>query len=162
MNARALCSVITSANPNLGPIAVRFCIAAVLVNPVHAGVISLLGDKDCFGVPGAISCPAGSLFVSDLGGTFFTDYRNPLDPAFTDDWATFGTVSYTHTYALPTGITSATLESLRLLESLISHPSRLPTRCCTTGRRLGSSRRTLTLTLFKKCEYSTLVCRRRC
>src|SRR5215472_14392036 len=101
MNARALVAAIVSANLKLGFIALCFCIAAVLVNPLHADVISLLGDKDCFGVPGATSCPAGSLFVTDLGGTFFADYRTPTDPAFTDIWSTPGGVSYTHMYVLP-------------------------------------------------------------
>lgn len=74
----------------------------------NADVISLLGDKDCFGLGG--SCPDGSRFVTDLGGAFFTSYQDPGDPAFTDDWTTPGSVSYTHTYALPGDITSAVLE----------------------------------------------------
>jgi hypothetical protein len=72
--------------------------------PARAGIVSLYGDKDGFGVPGAPAVPAdGTLFVTDLGGMFFHDYRDAFDLAnapLTDIWATLGTFSYTHTYSL--------------------------------------------------------------
>lgn len=77
---------------------------------VHADVTSLLGDKDCFGVPTATTCPDGSGFVTDLGGALFTNYQTPGDPSFTDNWTSPGGVSYTHVYALPVSPISATLE----------------------------------------------------
>src|SRR5215472_16050812 len=101
MNALALVTSIASASLNLGVLTLCSCLGLILARPAHADVVSLLGDKDCFGVPGAASCPAGSLFVGDLGGTFFADYRTPTDPAFTDIWSTPGGVSYTHMYVLP-------------------------------------------------------------
>ncbi len=54
---------------------------------LHADVVSLYGDIDCFGLGG--SCPDGKGFTSDLGGVQFTDYRSPAEIAAnsaTDDW----------------------------------------------------------------------------
>jgi hypothetical protein len=53
----------------------------------HAGVISLYGDIDCFGLGG--SCPDGSGFTTDLGGVQFADYRSAAEIAsnsVTDIW----------------------------------------------------------------------------
>jgi hypothetical protein len=74
----------------------------------RAGTISLVGDIDCFGLGG--SCPDGSLFRDELGGFFFANSQGPGDPAFTDSWAAFSTVSYTHTYGFGPA-SSATLET---------------------------------------------------
>jgi hypothetical protein len=69
-----------------------------------AEIVSLVGDKDGFGVPGAPAVPAdGTLYVDQLGGTYQADYRTASDTAaapFTDFWDTFPSVSYTHAYAL--------------------------------------------------------------
>ena len=75
------------------------------VQPADANVVdSLVGDKDGFGLPGAPAVPAdGTLWVTDLGGTFFTDYRDAYDLAnapFTDIWFSQAAISYTHTYSL--------------------------------------------------------------
>jgi hypothetical protein len=85
--------------------------------PEHAAAVSivdLVGDKDGFGLPGAPAVPAdGTRWATDLGGTFFTDYRDAGDLAnapFTDIWAGPDTFSYAHNYALGGLVpTSATL-----------------------------------------------------
>jgi hypothetical protein len=73
---------------------------------VEAGTISLVGDKDCFGLGGA--CPDGTRWMTDLGGSFFSSYQGPGDPLFTDKWSADISPTYTHTYALGTAV-SATL-----------------------------------------------------
>lgn len=66
---------------------------------VNAGtVVSLVGDKDCFGLDSA--CPDGTLWMSDLGGTFWNNYQDPGDPAFTDKWSGDVAPTYQHVYAL--------------------------------------------------------------
>lgn len=66
---------------------------------VNAGtVVSLVGDKDCFGLDGA--CPDGTLWMSDLGGTFWNNYQDPSDPSFTDKWMNAVAPTYMHSYAL--------------------------------------------------------------
>lgn len=81
--------------------------AAVAPASMSAQVVDLLGDKDCFGLGG--SCPDGTRWRDDLGGTFFTSNQGPGDPAFTDIWFTPTGLSWTHTYALPASVTSASL-----------------------------------------------------
>jgi hypothetical protein len=75
--------------------------------PEHAAAISivdLVGDKDGFGLAGAPAVPPdGTLWRDDLGGVFFTDYRDAGDlanAAFTDIWDAPGSFSYSHNYAL--------------------------------------------------------------
>jgi hypothetical protein len=67
-------------------------------------LIDLVGDKDGFGLPGAPAVPAdGTRWRDDLGGVFFTDYRDAGDLAnapFTDIWDSPASFSYTHSYAL--------------------------------------------------------------
>ena len=58
----------------------------------QADTISLVGDKDCFGLGGP--CPDGTRWRDDLGGVFFTSYRTAGDPVFTDEWDSFDSVSY--------------------------------------------------------------------
>jgi len=77
----------------------------------QADTISLVGDKDCFGLGGP--CPDGTLWRDGLGGTFFTSNRTPGDPLYTDEWASFGSVSYTHSYVLA-GIPTSALLDLRI------------------------------------------------
>ena len=77
-------------------------------SPAHAGPVSLVGDEDCFGLGG--SCPDGSLYVDQLGGFYFANNQGAGDPAFTDWWRPFSTLSYNHTYVLEPA-TSATLET---------------------------------------------------
>jgi len=70
----------------------------------QATIISLVGDKDGFGLSGAPAVPAdGTLWRDGLGGVFFSDYRDPGDLAnapFTDIWDAPGGFSYSHTYSL--------------------------------------------------------------
>ena len=86
------------------------CAVALLGFPAlsSADTVSLLGDKDCFGLGG--SCADGSRYVADLGGVYFQNNQQAGDPSFTDYWDTPGSVSYTHTYGVPSGATAATLE----------------------------------------------------
>lgn len=81
----------------------KLLISAALVSaaatPAFA-LSSLVGDKDCFGLPGVSSCPDGIGWASDLGGTFFTSYQDPGDPAFTDKWDADVDITYQHTYVL--------------------------------------------------------------
>jgi len=59
---------------------------------------SIIGDADCFGLGG--SCPDGTLYQTDLGGSFFTDYRTASDIAtapFTDNWTADAAITYTQT-----------------------------------------------------------------
>jgi hypothetical protein len=66
---------------------------------VNAGtVVSVVGDKDCFGLGG--SCPDNTLWRDELGGTFWANYQGPGDPAFTDKWGSDVSPSYQHVYAL--------------------------------------------------------------
>jgi hypothetical protein len=89
---------------------IRYLIVSVLtfwfmaVGQAQAELISLVGDKDGFGVPGAPPVPPnGTLFRDGLGGVFFRDYRDAFDLAtapFTDIWDAPMSVSYRHTYSL--------------------------------------------------------------
>jgi len=72
----------------------------------QAGPISLVGDKDCFGLGGV--CPDGTLWRDGLGGTFFSNYQTASDPFFTDKWSSDVSPTYTHAYALGAAV-SATL-----------------------------------------------------
>jgi hypothetical protein len=63
------------------------------VSMASAGTVtSLYGDMDCFGLPGVTSCPDGSLWSSQLGGVYFTDYRDSAEKAansVTDIWTCY-------------------------------------------------------------------------
>jgi hypothetical protein len=84
-------------------------VLAGLAAPAQAGtIVSLVGDKDCFGLGGP--CPDGALWRDGLGGVFFTSNQGPGDPLFTDKWDDFGSVTYTHSYVLDGTPTSALLE----------------------------------------------------
>lgn len=81
-------------------------VLAVTPDAKSAMVTDLVGDKDGFG----LGCPIQSgLHYLDYG-VYWEDYREPEDPAFTDNWYD-GDKSWAHTYDL-SGITpvSATLE----------------------------------------------------
>ena len=67
-----------------------------------------MGDKDCFGLGGP--CPDGTRWIDDLGGVFITSNRTAGDPLFTDEWDSFDSVSYRHSYVLGAAPTSALLE----------------------------------------------------
>lgn len=98
----------------LGAIAViTFVLSASAASAIT--IVSTVGDSDCFGLGGA--CSDGDLFVADLGGTFFTDYRSAADlvtAPHTDIWAVLpvGGASWTHTYALAGTPTAATFQFL--------------------------------------------------
>ena len=81
---------------------------ALTASSAHASTISLVGDVDWFGLGG--SCPDGSLFRDELGGLFFANNQVGTDPAFTDSWTAFNSLSYSHTYS-PSLATSAMLET---------------------------------------------------
>ena len=87
--------------------AITFLVLAVTPAAQSAIIITdLMGDKDGFGV----GCPiADGLHYLDYG-VYWEDYREPDDPAFTDNWYE-GDKSWTHFYDLA-GMTpaSATLE----------------------------------------------------
>jgi len=83
-----------------------FCIL-ISAGVAQADVVSMVGDNDCFGLGG--TCPDGSRFVTDLGGTFFQSYQGPGDGPYTDLWNDFGSVTFNHAYSLPGGISAATL-----------------------------------------------------
>ena len=80
-------------------------LGALAIGQANAGVVvSLVGDKDGFGLTGAPAVPAdGTLWQTDLGGSFFNDYRDALDVAtapFTDKWSSDAAVTYVHSYDL--------------------------------------------------------------
>jgi len=60
-------------------------------------VVSLMGDKDGFGV----GCPIESGRNYLDYGAYYADYRGVGDPAFTDNWL-LGDQSWTHGYSLGT------------------------------------------------------------
>lgn len=74
---------------------VKGLVCAALLGWASIASANLIGDKDCFGLGG--SCPDGSLWRDELGGTFFADYRDAGDPAFTDVWFTEHAIAYSHT-----------------------------------------------------------------
>lgn len=83
----------------LGALAVAALVLAG--GPAAATTTSTVGDLDCFGLGG--TCEDGDLWRDDLGGVFFTDYRDAFDLAtapHTDDWGAGG-ASWTHDYAVP-------------------------------------------------------------
>jgi len=89
-------------------LACAFAFLILTVTPVAQSAIitDLVGDKDGFGVV----CPiAGGLHYLDYG-IYWEEYRDPGDPAFTDNWYE-GDKSWIHSYDLG-GLTpvSATLE----------------------------------------------------
>lgn len=63
------------------------------VSMASAGTVtSLYGDIDCFGLPGVTSCPDGSSWSTQLGGAYFTDYRDTAEKAansVTDIWTCY-------------------------------------------------------------------------
>ena len=64
-------------------------------------ITSTVGDLDCFGLGG--TCEDGDLWRDELGGVFFTDYRDAgdlLTAPHTDIWDSPGDVSWDHTYVL--------------------------------------------------------------
>ncbi len=80
---------------------------AFLTDTVSAAVISLVGDKDGFGLSGAPAVPVFGNW-QDFGGTFPDDNRTGSDPLFTDFWSfeqngpPLGSpIVYTHSYILP-------------------------------------------------------------
>ncbi len=76
-----------------------FIMLSSIVGMANAGlIINLVGDKDCFGLGG--TCPDGSLYRDQLGGTFFEDNRDVSDPTFTDIWAVDAAITYGHSYSL--------------------------------------------------------------
>jgi len=97
----------------LGAFAVIVCVLSASAASAIT-IVSTVGDNDCFGLGGA--CADGDLFVTDLGGTFFTDYRSPADlltAPHTDIWQTIpGGASWTHDYALAGTPTAATFQFL--------------------------------------------------
>jgi hypothetical protein len=67
---------------------------------VQAGTVSsLVGDKDCFGLPGVNGCPDGALWSDQLGGIYWKSYQTPEDPDFTDRWGQMFAPIYLHSYA---------------------------------------------------------------
>jgi hypothetical protein len=87
-------------------IAAALCLA--LSPAVQGGVVtSLVGDKDCFGLGG--SCPDGTLYSTQLGGVYWTNYQGLGDPAFTDKWDGEISPTYVHSYTLVGTPVSATL-----------------------------------------------------
>ncbi len=80
-------------------------------------VVSLVGDKDGFGLPSAPAVPTeGTLWRTDLGGSYWTDYRDAADLAgapFTDIWAANIAVNYLHTYDLAGATPSGALLSVQ-------------------------------------------------
>lgn len=74
-------------------------LAALSVPASGQVVVDLVGDEDCFGLEG--ECPDGTNWRDDLGGSFFSDYRDAGDPAFTDQWFSEADIMYTHSYTLP-------------------------------------------------------------
>ncbi len=75
----------------------------LFASPSQAAVLAMAGDDDCFGLGG--SCPDGTLWRDDLGGSFFTSNATASDPAFTDEWDTFDNPSYSLAFAGGTGLT---------------------------------------------------------
>lgn len=86
----------------------RLLFIVLLAAAAMAAPVSLVGDKDCFGLGGP--CPDGTGWQSGLGGVFFTNYQGVGDPAFTDKWDSEIAPTYIHSYALPAGALSASLE----------------------------------------------------
>lgn len=81
----------------------------VLAAPsVFASTISLVGDKDGFGLSGAPAVPVAGTWTG-YGGSFGGSYREVDDPLFTDNWgfwqdgAPMAQPTWVHSYALPAG-----------------------------------------------------------
>lgn len=79
-------------------------VAGLALHANATTVISLVGDKDGFGLAGAPAVPAdGTLWRDGLGGVFGNDYRDAGDLAsapFTDKWSADRAVAYNHSYSL--------------------------------------------------------------
>jgi hypothetical protein len=73
-----------------------------IASSANATLISnTVGDSDCFGLGG--SCADGDLWRDELGGIFFTDYRDAGDVAtasHTDIWSTLTNPTWVHSYSL--------------------------------------------------------------
>ena len=97
----------------LGAFAVIACVLSAR-SASAITIVSTVGDNDCFGLGGV--CADGDLFMTELGGTFFTDFRSPADvltAPHTDIWDTIPLgASWTHTYALAGTATAATFQFL--------------------------------------------------
>jgi hypothetical protein len=107
----------------IGGFSVRYALAgllAIAAASVSAGTIDdLIGDVDSGGLfsPGA-QWEDGVGWVTDLGGTFFSDNRTSLDElfgaaVFTDFWASGAPVNpaeWTHEYDLDGAVVSASLQ----------------------------------------------------
>lgn len=95
-----------------------YLVALLLLVPLllQADTVSLVGDKDGFGLLGAPPVPTSGTW-SSFGGTFPMDNRDPGDPAFTDIWEFQQTpggplqspISWIHNYVLPLSPLSAIL-----------------------------------------------------
>jgi len=75
--------------------ALMLAISLVVAPTAMAEVVSLMGDKDGFGV----GCPIESGRNYLDYGAYYADYRGAGDPAFTDKWL-LGDQSWTHGYSL--------------------------------------------------------------
>jgi hypothetical protein len=85
--------------------------ALLLVSaPLSAQTVHLLGDKDCFGIPGVSTCPDGARWAADLGAGYYVNYGTPSDPDVTDRWFDVTPTRWRHAYTLPVGPTQAALE----------------------------------------------------
>ena len=90
------------------------CLTYFLYASVASAAVinSTVGDDDCFGLGG--TCAQGDLWRDDLGGVFFTDYRDASDLAtasHTDIWDTPTNLTWDHSYNLGSGtVISATFD----------------------------------------------------
>lgn len=72
-------------------------LTAAVAAPSQAAVLSNAGDSDCFGLGG--SCPSGTLWRDQLGGSFFSSYADPGEAPFTDYWGTDANPAYSLAYS---------------------------------------------------------------
>ena len=88
-----------------------FCLFMSIAN---AGLITdLIGDKDCFGLGGI--CSDGDHYVTDLGGSFFTDNRTLGEVLGVDEWdTTSGLGGPIFTFGLDLGGATALSASIEL------------------------------------------------
>ncbi|MCA9242136.1 MAG: PEP-CTERM sorting domain-containing protein [Planctomycetales bacterium] len=74
----------------------------------------MIGDKDCFGLGGV--CLDGDHYVSDLGGTYFTDNRDIGEVLGVDEWdLSSGLGGPTFTFGLDLGGLTPVSASIELL-----------------------------------------------
>ena len=93
---------------------------------------SLVGDKDCFGLPG--TCADSTLWHTQLGGAFGfpSSYQTSGDPVFTDKWDDDVAITYNHIYTM-TGI--ATSANLQILTAGIADMGPEPAEASVNGVR---------------------------